>query len=261
LHREIALFSNKIIIKWLQKARTIIISLALLLSLAPQSQARPAFKIEFSKFFSDHENILLYRPELIKEIFISIVDLKGNQAQSKKMIYSQVLACNADAGIAQGCRIDQLRLERKKIKMPKLVVIPVNFTRISARIFNKRKKRLTINWNPELIHPPSITIEAFLDYVRAARESKFYSIRDDIVNLQINTLLQRKIDFVVENELAGNLLQIYKSPPSDFQDSITFAFDFMTTSKRFATHDCFLQFKAVSIKINQQTFKTTDLKR
>ncbi len=225
------------------------------------SRAANEYRIEYTKFFAEYENIFLFRPNLVRDVFFSIVELKGNQKTARKVINSQVLGCHTNTSINQGCRIDQLRLERKKLGIPNYVTIPVNFMRVSTRVFNKRKKRMTLQWNPEILQPPTISVDEFLSYVTAARESRHYKVDPNIIEFQFNTLLERKIDIIVENELAANLLDLYQSPPADKQDAITFAFDFVSTSERFGTRDINIQLRAVAIRINQQRFKTVQLKR
>ena len=235
--------------------------LFLMLSIPIYCSSATKSQIEYTKFFAEYENIFQYRPQLVKDIFFSIVELRGNKAVARKNIDHQVLGCYPDSGIDQGCRIERLQQERKKRGIPQKLVLPVNFTHLSERIYDKKKKRLTLQWNPDLIQPPVISVDNFLEYITAARESKYYKVLSGIDLLQLNTLFEQKLEIIIENELAANLLDLYEQPRTDFQDSVTIAFDFLTTGKRFNIMDCTMQFKVVEININHQNFRTSQIKR
>lgn len=216
---------------------------------------------EYNLFFSNHENVFLYRPSLIKSVFHGLIELKQNKSLATRYINYEVLGCQPDSRIKQGCRIDRLRLERRKKGISSVLTLPVNFTHIDKFPFNKRLDLIIVHWKPELFKPPSISVDAFLQYLAVASESRYYRVKPQLKRLQLNPLFERRISILVEKKLARSLVELYESPPSDQKDSISYVYDFMTDDIRGDTIDFFIQFRAVNVTINHLKFKTSEFKK
>ena len=211
---------------------------------------------DYKAFFSDFENIFLYRPYLVKEVFFGIITLKGDKTLATKRINRDVLGCHTESIINPGCRIDNLIIQRKKSGISKYFTIPVSFSRISSRRYNKYKKIITLRWIPELFPPPLIPVNTFLEYINTAKNSKYFQIKNELEFIQLNPAFTEKIEIVVENALAKNLIQLYQKPRKDKKDYITYIFDYVNFIQRYQTKDFFIHLKAVKVKINQQIFGT-----
>ncbi|MBU3916006.1 hypothetical protein KKA14_10770, partial [bacterium] len=193
------------------------------LTLSEDSLEKP--NLEYTVFFADMENIFLYRPHLIENVFQGIIELKGDKTSSRRYINRNVLGCISGSHENQACKIDKLRLRRKKLGISNKFTIPVNFSHIETRALNKSKKIITLFWSPELFQPPSVSVEAFLKYINAASDSKYYVLEKGINQIQLNTIFDNRIVIVIENRLAKNLIDLYEPAPKDKKDSLTCVFD------------------------------------
>ncbi|MCP4751766.1 MAG: hypothetical protein GY866_12790 [Proteobacteria bacterium] len=245
------------------------------------AKRRAVSDMEYPIFWSDYRNTFLYQPVLVKKVFWGIIDLKGNERIARKFIDDEVLGCRTGALVKSGCRIDQLRLDRKKKGISKYFNVPVNFTHVSKRRFrkDKRKSLLTLIWNPALIQPPILTVDAFFNYINAASSSKYYKVKKGLELIQLNSVFENKVEIVVDAVIAKNLIDLYCRPPTDirnratkrrkretpfhfncrpptdFRDSLTFHLDSSRMGRRLKTADLDLQMKAVKVMINHQVFE------
>jgi hypothetical protein len=58
--------------------------------------------------------------------------------------------------------------------------------------------------------------------------------------------------------MADSLISVYEQLPDDYNDSISFGIDYVVASRRGSTMDYLIQFKALSVIINHQVFKTAE---
>ncbi len=250
--------------KFYVKASIVICSTMLILFVllfAYNGSAQERYPIEYTNFLSEAENIFLLHPNVVKDIFFDLVELKGNPKTAKMRINSDVLGCKVGVKSNRGCRIGKLKLEQKKQNIPRQLIVPVNFTHISASKESSRKMRVHLSWRPEFVEPPAISLEQFLEDIWAAKESQYFKVKKGIERIQLNTTLDRDIYFITDNSMANSLVNVYKQLPIDKNDTITFDFDYTVSSKRYITMDYFIHLKAVSVFINHQVFTTTERKR
>ena len=212
---------------------------------------------DYQNQFESFDKILLYRPNLIKDIFHGMIDTKGNSRTAFYRINKDVLGCSASSYGNQVCRIDELKLKREKETIKSVFEIPLNFSSVSAKRFNKKNKILTLKWKPGVITPPDKKIDDFLLYLNAARDSRYYKIKKGAYRIQLNTIFEREASIILENRLANNLMDLYQQPKNDKKDSFVFAFDFIASDTRNITIDYFIYFKIVRVKINHQYFSVT----
>lgn len=212
---------------------------------------------DYQNQFENFDKILLYRPGTIKDIFLGFIDTKGNTRTAIYRINKDVLGCSSSSYGNQICRIDELKLKRKKEAIKSVFEIPLNFSKVSAKRLNKKQKILTLKWKPGVITPPERNIDEFLLYLNAARDSRYYKIKKGAYRIQLNTILEREANIILENRLANNLLDLYQQPKKDNKDSFVFAFDFITSDSRNITIDYFIYFKVIRVKINHQYFSVT----
>lgn len=211
--------------------------------------------IEPTEFFREYENIFVYRPNLIKDVFYAIMEIRGNPSQSRSFINRDVLGCYPEARIHQGCRIDKLQQLQKEQQIPRYLKIPVTFTSVESKSFTRNERILVLKWKPEWIQPPSLTTEQFLDYIRSAVDSRYYSLKPGIERIQLNPLFEKEIHIILDKKITDNLVELYKHVDPDSKDAIIYTFDFVTASRRNLTMDLFIQFRAVHVEINHQTYK------
>ncbi|MBU2515092.1 hypothetical protein KJ966_27545 [bacterium] len=225
-----------------------------------QSKADGFLLRDYNTYFSEFDNILLYKPGFIKDIFHGLIDLKGNATNSKNHINFEVLGCFPDSRIDQACRIDQLTRKRRTLGIRSTFEIPLDFTHISARNYNKQKKIVSIKWKPDLITPPHMSVKDFLTYLNAAEDSKYYSLKKGIDRIQLNAVFDREANIIIENSFSDNLLKLYQLPKTDKRDSLIFAFDYIVPSIRNNTVHFFIHFKVNTVIINHQTFTASELR-
>jgi hypothetical protein len=148
-----------------------------------------------------------------------------------------------------------LRLERQRRQLSESFTIPVNFSEISVREHggDRRKRIVTLRWSPVLFPPPLITITDFFHYIGAAENSRYYQAYPDLNRIQIVPSFQSVIEITMTRTAAENLMVLYRDPPQDFRDTLTF----MPGEIR-RKHDpdlavFKLELKCVTVKINQIT--------
>jgi hypothetical protein len=212
---------------------------------------------EYVNFWSDYKNIFLFQPKLVKTVFNEIIDLKSNNKAVRRLINYEVLGCQSEVSYNAGCRIDQLKLQRKKSKLSSRYTIPANFTGISFRPYKNQKTRslVMLSWRPALFRPPLIEVDTFLDYINAARNSKIYTLKSGLEWVQIVPDFQKRIEIVVDRVMANNLMKIYQHPHNDFRDSIIFMLDSTHSARENGLSSTTLYLKAVSVKINHRIYR------
>ncbi len=252
--------ANKNLFKWLFPLM-ICCCLVLIISRPSNSKAQPDINpnIAFVEFWSDYQSIFLYHPNLVKQVFMGIVDLKGNRRVARKYIKTEILSCKNGSGSLSECRLDQLKIERRKRKTSRYITVPVNITSIYGHPFKKDKSRyvLTISWQPEMLQPPVISIAEFYSYLGVANESKYYSGKKGLERIQINALFEDQVTIVTSKARAKNMLNLYHNPPSDLKDAFVFRVDAANVERYGSTANVDLQLKAVKVKINHLMYKTT----
>ena len=224
---------------------------------AAESQIDPS--VEFVEFWSDYESVFLFHPNLVKQVFLGIVDLKGNRRTATKHIKKEVLTCAVGSSTLSECRLDQLKLIRRQNKMSRSISVPVDITSISGRPYKKSKSRyvLTIRWQPILFQPPTISVRQFFTYLGAAHDSKYYRLKKGLDRIQINTVFENKVSVITSKARAINLLNLYRTPPADFKDTFLFQVDTAQMRQIYDTANFDLHLKAVKVKINHLTFQPT----
>lgn len=219
------------------------------------------YPIEYTEFLTKAENIFLFHPELVRDVFYSLIDLKGNRSTARNRINRDVLGCRRYIEGNRGCRIKKLKMEQKAQGLTGSLEIPVNFTYVQATRHTRTKQRIHLRWRPELIKPPAISLQDFLEDVWAAKESKYFKFKQGIERIQLNPNLERDIYFVTDNRMADSLVGVYKQLPTDKQDSITFIFDYSVPTKRHITMDFFIHLKADKVIMNKHTFYPVERKK
>lgn len=224
-------------------------------------QAQPPIdpRVEFIEFWSDDRSIFLYHPPLLQQVLLGIVDLKGNHRSARRHINSEVLSCKKGAAALSECRMDQLNLERNKKGIARTISVPVNVSSISGHPLKTDQSQyvLTVSWQPPIVPPPVIPIEAFNDYLGIASESRYFKIKENLDHIQINPLFQDRVTIITKKRRAQNILTLYRTPPEDLRDAFIYRVDsvMMKPDGRTAHFDLYL--KAVKIEINHLTFQTT----
>ena len=219
------------------------------------------YPIEYTEFLTKAENVFLFHPELVRDVFYSLIDLKGNRATARNRINRDVLGCRRYIEGNRGCRIKKLKMEQKAQGLTGSLEVPVNFTYVQATRHTRTKQRIHLRWRPELIKPPAISLQDFLEDVWAAKESKYFKFKQGIERIQLNPILERDIYFVTDNRMADSLVGVYKQLPTDKQDSITFIFDYSVPTKRHITMDFFVHLKADKVIMNKHTFYPVERKK
>lgn len=208
-------------------------------------------------FWSESENILVFHPDLVRDIFFGISDLKGNPVTARRNLNREVLDCRFTSQRTSNCWIDQLKDAKKQRNLKTLFRVPVNIEGISKKVYHRDRKQalVTFTWNRPVFQPPSITIEEFLGHVGAASESKYYSVKSSLDTILLNPVFQNEIEILVTQNQAANLLDLYQRPPADYNDSVSFQYDsvYLTESSGTAIFNIYL--KAVRLKVNHQTFR------
>ncbi len=250
--------------KFYVKAPSLLCPLLLILALVLLT--RPVFSqeqypIEYTDFFTKAENIFLMHPELVRDVFFGLIELKGNRSTARSRINSDVLGCRNYIKGNKGCRIKKLKMEQKASGLTGSLEIPVNFTYVKASRHTRAKQRIHLRWRPELIKPPAVSVQDFLNDVWAAKESKYFEIKKGIERIQLNPVLERDIYFITDNRMANSLVGVYKKLPTDRQDSITFIFDYSIPTKRHITMDFFIHLKADKVIMNKQVFYPVERKK
>lgn len=213
--------------------------------------------LEYTSFWTEYENIFLFKPNLVKTVFWGIVNLKGNRKNAKRIINSQVLGCQILSPIS-ACRIDKLKIQRRKNAISRIFRIPVNFVRVELHEYkyDKSMTMLTLYWRPALFHPPVLTVNEFLFYINAARNSEYYTVKNGLEQIQLNPIFERRIKIVVNNVIARNLATLYREPPLDKRDSLAFILKSTSLTRRQAIASFDLHLTAEKVKINNQVFST-----
>lgn len=212
---------------------------------------------EYTNFWSDYENVFVYRPSLVKQTFYNIISLKGKSTVARNHINSEILGCKPDSPTHSICRIDKLIRLKKKWQVKRYFEIPVNYSIVSIRKYfaDKQKRILTISWQPALFQPPNIEVEKFLEYVGAAKDSPYYTVIPELKRIQYNPIFQKKVEIVVSTVIANNIFSLYQTPLTDYRDSLTFYLDSSSTDFRYQTRYINLNLKIKHLKINHQVFK------
>lgn len=223
------------------------------------AQNRIDSKAEFVEFWSDHESIFLYHPNLVKQIFLGIIDLRGNHRTALRYINTEILSCSRGAETLSECRLDQLKLQRKAHKISRYISVPVNISGITGRRLKKDKHKylMTIRWQPIMIKPPVIPVEDFYHYLGAAEESKYYRSKPRIYEIQINPQFEDTVTVITSKARARNLINLYRQPPADLKDTFIFRADSSSMRPNGITANFDLYMKAVKVKINHQIYRTT----
>ncbi len=227
-----------------------------------QVQAQPDIhpQAAFVEFWSDYESVFLFHPQLVKQIFLDIVNLKGNRRSALNSINKEVLSCTTgNKGALSKCRLDQLTLEWKKQKLSRTVAVHVNVTSIEGQPFKNDKSSylLTIRWQPTMFQPPVMTVSEFFLYLGVASESKLYQAKKNLDHIQINPLFDDRVTIVTSKAKAMNILKLYRNPPVDFKDTFIFQANDINMKRVGRTANFNLHLKAVKITINHLMFQTT----
>jgi len=226
-------------------------------NISAQSHIDPDFT--FIEFWSDYESVFLFYPQLVEEVFLNIIDLKGNQKVARKHIADEVLACKFGYTTLSECRLDQLKLNRKKEGFSNIYSIPANITHISAQPSQKDKNQyiLSVDWLPVMFQPPVVSVKKFFHYLGAADNSKYYTLKQGLNSIQINSLFENRVSVITSKATAINLLKLYRDPPSDLKDEFMFEADMTDIKRVYDTANVDFHLKAVKIKLNHQVFLTT----
>ncbi len=245
----------KLKLKFAQKVLIIVALCSIALNINMVQAKTDSFLMhDYETYFSEFDQILLYKPDFIKDVFHGLINLKGKPSNSRNYINYEVLGCHSDSRINQACRITQLSRKRRALGIKSTIEIPLDYTNISARYYNKYKKVVTLKWKPALITPPHMSLNSFLTYLNAAEDSKYYRLKKGIDRIQLNILFEREVNVIIENSLSNNLSKLYQQLKTDKRDSLTFVFDYLTSSIRNNTIHYFIHFKIKKVKINHQSF-------
>lgn len=238
-----------------------IISCLLLTGLSTRTTAQSHIDpgVEFVEFWSDYESVFLFYPHLVEQIFLGIVDLKGNRKIAYRHIKNEVLSCKTGLVTLSECRLDQLKLNRKKEGFSSIFRAPANITHISGQPSQKDKNRyiLTVRWQPVMFQPPLISVKKFFHYLGAADDSKYYTVKKKLDWIQINSHFENRVSLLTSKATAINLLNLYREPPTDFKDEFLFKVDMTDIKRVYNTANIDLHLKAVKVKLNHQIYLTT----
>lgn len=216
-------------------------------------------RVEFVEYWGDYKSVFLFHPPLVKQIFMSIVDLKGNRRIALKHINNEILSCKSGIAALSECRMDQLKLERRNMGISRYILVPINITSVTGHRFKKNKQKyvLTIKWKPLMIQPPALSVDDFFQYLGTADESRYYTAKKRLDQIQINPLFQDRVTIVTSRSRARNILRLYQTPPTDLKDALVFRVETAARVPNGSTASFDLHMKAVQVKINHQKFQTT----
>jgi len=216
----------------------------------------------YEVFWSRLDNVFLFRPSLIRDVFYGVFELKGNPKLARHFIEREVLGCSTASSINGVCRIDRLQQLRRKLNLSETFSVPVNFSSVTIRPHPADIKRqiVTLQWKPALFQPPISTLSDFCQYLGIAENSPYYQVRTHLERIQINPLFQNQIEITIGRSSAENLRQLYLHPPVDFEDQITFS---IGDIRRETTADMIvftLELKSTRVKINHITYPVSQVR-
>ncbi|MFH2131386.1 MAG: hypothetical protein ABIK68_13505 [bacterium] len=215
--------------------------------------------VEFVEFWSNYESVFLFHPQLVQQIFLGIVDLKGNRQVATSHVIKEVLACTFGSNSLSESRLDQLKLAYRKQQVSSNYTVAVNITEMTGHPLKSDKNQyvLTIRWQPVVFEPPVLSVEAFYRYLGVASQSEYYSGKKGVDRIQINPLFQSRVSVRTSKATAINLLKIYRNPPTDYKDAFIFQLDKTEMNQVYNSANFDLHFKAVKVKINHSLFEPT----
>jgi hypothetical protein len=256
IHREERLENLITVIR--KQGQLFLALMALIISVGggpASTRTAPMLMNEYDVFWRELENIFIYRPTLIRDIFYGVVDLKDDRTVAKSYIDFEVLGCPVNTETIPGCRIDRLRLERNRQKLTESFTIPVVFSEVTDRPYggDPSKRIVTLRWSPILFQPPLVTTKRFFDYIGAAENSKYYQVQPELNRIQIVPRFQTVIELTMSIAAADNLMTLYRDPPRDFRDTLTFTPNVVRQHNERDLAVFGLEMKCVTVRINQQT--------
>jgi len=208
-------------------------------------QQEPA--IDYHRIFSDSNNIFSLDPNIAKEIFFELAILSGNKKAAKKRINQEIFSCKEGNRDRSYC--NHVRNSRKELKENLLVHIVAKNVESYSQGRLKKRKRLSLQWQPETWLPPKITPDEFFAYLGAAKNSKLYRLDDQILEIQMVVNFPRRIDLILDHKLADNIVNLYRNSFKT-NDWINLFLDSISISKVDGTLTLILDFKVKKLSIN-----------
>ena len=203
--------------------------------------------IDYPNFFSDSNNIFSIDPKIAKEIFFELAILLGNKKVAKSKIDQKFFSCRGANRNRAYC--SHLKKNQKSLKDN--LVIPIIAKNVESyrqgRL--KKRKRLSLQWQPKTWLPPKISPKEFLDYLGAANNSKYYRLDDQILDIRLVVNFPRRIDLILDRKLADNIVDLYGNPFKT-NDWINLFLDSISISKVDGTLILNLDFKVKKLSIN-----------
>ncbi len=242
----------------------------ILTTLSPKQAKAGNSKIEYAEFFSEYQNFYLFHPELIKETFWGLAKPKYNNKLNRRTIEQHIFACG-ESYSNKTCYYDQTVFERQDKKIPKVITIPVSFSKIAVEKISKYNRQITLSWEPESFNSPTIKASFFRKLTNLAENSRYYQFRSNIQNIKFNIVFPKEFNFILNKSFADNIIEFgrecenrrcskvisgaYKNIPNDKKDEIFLTFkeaDFNVSDTIISIN---MYLKVVKIKLNHQFYK------
>ena len=227
-------------------------------------------KIEYSEFFSEYQNFYLFRPEFIKKTFWGLATLKNPKTTTKKIVEKKVFRCY-QSDLNSSCYYDQFLNDQKISQIPKIIIVPVVFSKISAQNLGNKRNRIYLSWEPESFNSPILDTSLFLRKANLAENSRYYNINPAIKKIKFNLVFPKTLSFVLDRKSTKSLIEVgkickqrkcaqvksglYKNIPDDYQDKLYFSYKETDYSFSESIISINMHLKAVKVKLNHQIYK------
>lgn len=248
------------------------ISSFLLLSIAWSQLPAQENKTEigYAEFFSEYQNFYLFHPEFVKKTFWGLASLKNPKITTKRIVEKKVFQCH-QSDLMGSCYYDQFLNDQKINQIPKVIIVPVVFSKISALSVSKNKSRVFLSWEPKSFNTPIFDTSLFLKNANLAENSRDYNINPAIKRIKLNLVFPNELSFVMDKRSARSLIEvekqceerkctqltsgIYKNIPNDYKDKLYFRYKETDYSLSDSIISINMHLKAVKVKLNHQTYK------
>ena len=212
-------------------------------------------EMEYRAFFSSTRNIFLTDPNLIKPLFFELTDISKISYSKRKGLEKKLFFCGTGTQLTSNCIIDRLFKERKAKRITRNISIPVQISQIQKRRYNSKKNLVTIRCKNNGSPMATMSKKEFMQFINIAEDSIFFRLKENIKTIKFNIVFQDKLPTLISRREANNLLNVYKTPPSDEKDIVHYRLDHHSFTQYLDTISFNLHFKAEIIKINNQTFR------
>jgi len=226
--------------------------------------------IDYSEFFSEHQNFYLFHPDFIKKTFWGLATRTDPNQMTKRIVEKKVFGCFQSKS-KSSCYYDQYLNDQKIGKIPKVIAIPVVFLNISKQNLGNNRHQIHLQWEPESFHSPTISKALFLKNANLAENSRYYQIKSGIKKIKFNLVFPKALSFILDKKSANSLLTIgkdceqykctmtksgvYKNIPDDYKDKLYLVYKKTDYNLSESTISINMHLKIVKLKLNHQFYR------